>query len=437
LAYIGFVPTGPVVDGAFADWQNTTVDPTGDVQPIYDPDIDLVRYAFQGYRGDAYFALSVLATALNGTMVPALNPTYIPPSGNGSGGGFVSPSPPPVNGTDSVRFYLDSDGSLATGYAVGGIGADFLVEVTGKEGKILTSQAKRFSGTGPFDWQWTLVGTSPAANTGSWIEVGLLGVAVTNASRAYFETTGWSGAKDDSVPPSPPVVVFSVSALSSGGFGQLESGGASPQGSFDVSTQVLSGNEQWFFTSVGPTAPSPGDCPTANKFGASTTAGSSATSTTLSAAGQAICWYTPSGQPLNIVTGTAKTWEVTLDISNSGSSSYTLAIYQCASGNCGSTTTLYTTTSSSFGTPVSFTPSITVSSFGSNDRIEFRITWASGSVTVAYNGASGGGQDSWASIAIPEFGTNAIPIFSACLAAILVPRWFRRTGARKALRARD
>jgi hypothetical protein len=58
-------------------------------------------------------------------------------------------------------------------------------------------------------------------------------------------------------------------------------------------------------------------------------------------------------------------------------------------------------------------------------------------VTVAYNGASGGGQDSWASIAIPEFGTNAIPIFSACLAAILVPRWFRRTGARKALRARD
>src|SRR5213593_4240915 len=80
LGYIGTVPARPVVDGAFGEWQNITGDPIGDEQPGWNPDIDLTGYEFQGFANETYFMARVLGTSLNGTMVPALNPAYVPPS---------------------------------------------------------------------------------------------------------------------------------------------------------------------------------------------------------------------------------------------------------------------------------------------------------------------------------------------------------------------
>jgi len=230
LAYIGSIPLGPRVDGGFADWKNASSDPTGDVQPVPDADVDLSAHAFQGYQGSAYFMAETVGTVLNGTLVPSLNSAFVPSSGNGSSSGTLAPPPPPVNGTDSARFFLDLDGTTSTGYQIGGIGADYLVQITGKGGEILSAEALRFAGSGPSNWTWSAVGATPAAKDRSRLEASLPGIAITNASRAFVQLVGWNGLRDDSGVGNPPLV---VSAL---GLMYAPANGVDPTGITDTST---------------------------------------------------------------------------------------------------------------------------------------------------------------------------------------------------------
>src|SRR5207244_8818582 len=105
---------------------------------------------------------------------------------------YIGPVQRPVDlGEDIARFYLDRDGSSATGYSIGGIGADYLVEIRGKEGLILSSTAMRFNGTGPGNWSWAPLGAAPSADDGSRLEADLPGVTLMNLSRAFIQTRGW------------------------------------------------------------------------------------------------------------------------------------------------------------------------------------------------------------------------------------------------------
>lgn len=310
LAYVGVVPSGPRVDGAFGEWTNVTPDPIGDVQPVWNRDVDLSAYGFQGYRNDTYFEASVVGTVLNGTMVPALNPTFIPATGNGSSNGTISPPPPPVAGTDYVRFFVDTDANASTGYTIGGLGADFLVEITGKNGLILSSDALRFAGANPFDWMWTRLGAAPAAKDVGQIEASLPGVRITNASRAFVQVSGWNGARDDSS-PALPITVLSVNGASPGSSPALISS------SDLLSAQDISGNTKWFFTNGAATATN--GC--TNTYAASTTAGSSPTSADITGT-SSVCWTTPAGQPASTGAGT---WEFYLDIASKVDGSQILA----------------------------------------------------------------------------------------------------------------
>jgi hypothetical protein len=311
LAYVGGVPAGVRVDGGFADWLNVTSDPAADVQPIWDSDIDLSAYSFQGSGGSAYFTARVVGHALNGTLVPALNPAYTPP-GNGSSNGTVGPRPPPVNGTDALLFYLDEDGSTATGYRVGGMGADYLVEITGKGGAILSSVALRFNGSGAWDWSWSPLGTAAAAKDGSRVEASLAGVPITNLSRAFFEARGWNQAVDSSLAPSAPTTLgLTALVAQSTGSPVASSPYTTTAGPDRVVAQDLPGNQKWFFTN---TAVSGGGAPTVctSNLVASTTAGSSPATKTLTSGSPSICWYTPTGTPASTNAGS---WEFNLDMS--------------------------------------------------------------------------------------------------------------------------
>ncbi len=407
LAYVGVVPSGPRIDGAFGEWSNVTRDPVGNVRPVWDRDVDLSAHGFQGYKNDTYFEASVVGTVLNGTMVPALNPTFIPATGNGSSNGTISPPPPPVAGTDSVRFFVDTDGNARTGYGVGALGAEFLVEITGENGLILTSNALRFSGASPFDWAWTRLGTAPAATDIDRIEASLPGVRITNASRAFVQVSGWNGVHDDSAPSNPPLAVLSVLSAQALSMNTQSTTAPTPSGSFNLQTQVLSGNEQWFFTNQAPSGGgNPTDCtPPANNDGASTNAGSSAVSTTITST-QSACWYTPLQTPSATKAGT---WELNLDISGSGTNpKYRVQFIHCGSSTCAaaSQTVLFDANYTTFGTNVSITtPTIPAQLLDASDRIEFKISWngATGSsVTISYNGPSPspGTSDSWASIPV-------------------------------------
>src|SRR5881296_2571632 len=56
---------------------------------------------------------------------------------------------PPVLGDDVIRIFLDIDNSTFSGYSIGGIGADRLVEIRGKDGTVTQSALLAFTGSFP------------------------------------------------------------------------------------------------------------------------------------------------------------------------------------------------------------------------------------------------------------------------------------------------
>jgi hypothetical protein len=174
--------------------------------------------------------------------------------------------------------YIDADNNSATGFRINAIGADYLVEVRGKHGEVLSDSLSSFAGgANRFAWSWTPLGTMPVATADSRVELSfdVTGRGIQNNSRAFFELRDWTGAADSIANPT-----------------------------VRLGTRDISGNQQWFFTNG---ATSGAGCTT--NLAASTTAGTAATSTTLTGT-QSICWFTPLGVP-NTVAGP---WEVILDM---------------------------------------------------------------------------------------------------------------------------
>ena len=351
VGYLGTIPSAVVVDGAFSEWTTVRTDAGG--EPGLPPSIDITETAFylNAQRGSAY--LRVTGRILDGAIVPATAPaaptpgpgpgaadadrdgvpdtvdplpndfnndgtddaltasdydgdgimdypagsdvflnttipgSFPPPYANRPVSVFIGPSPRPVVlGEDAARVFLDADNDTATGFRVDAIGADYLAEVRGKFGQVTASSFSTFSGTNQLEWRWTALEILPAAFDASRVELSfnVSGRGLANDSRAFFDLRDWSGKTDLGQPPTV----------------RIDTRGGEWPGTRDIS-----GNQKWFFRDTSTT----GTGCTSN-FAASATAGSSATSTTLSGT-QSVCWFTPLGQPATTIAGA---WEVILDI---------------------------------------------------------------------------------------------------------------------------
>jgi len=358
VGYVGIVPSGIRIDGGFADWTNPALD-ASEVGRL--PDVDLQEYAFSVDAGSAALYLSVAGRAFNGTLVPAenaevpslvpapadsdrdtvpdaqdpfpidfnndgiidaattsdydgdaiqdypagsdwyLNTTvpsnFPPPYANQTVSLFIGPtSRPQVLGEDVWRVFFDADNNSATGFRVNVLGADYLAEIRGKFGTVTYRTVSDFTGSSPWSWTWNPLASIPAAVDHGRLEAGFAtaGLGLTNASAAYFEVMDWARIPDGPVDP----------AFRIGGAGPSSMSDRSPQPGV-VTTLDLAGNEKWFFTDTNGNEAVCG----VNKD-ASTTAGVSATSVTMSTQGSTACWYSPDGVPDTV----AGVWEVILDI---------------------------------------------------------------------------------------------------------------------------
>ncbi|HEV8595964.1 MAG TPA: ATPase domain-containing protein [Thermoplasmata archaeon] len=200
---------------------------------------------------------------------------------------FIGPNSRPVTtGEDIARAYVDADNDTATGFRIDAIGADYLAEVVGKHGMIVSRALQGFAGASQLEWRWTTLEALPAAVDSSRLELSfdVSARGFTNASRAFFDLRDWTGRTDSGQPATVRI---------------------GTRGAQTPTTRDISGNQKWFFRDTATT----GTLCTTNRA-ASTTAGSSATSTVLSST-QSICWFTPLGQPATTIAGA---WEVILDI---------------------------------------------------------------------------------------------------------------------------
>ena len=260
LSYVSSVPPGYVVDGGFSDWVGVMSDGANEPSTGGYENVDIRQYDLNSTQDDAFFYMRVGGRMLEGTFTPQQG-KYLPDpvasrpdsdrdsipddeddypldfDNDGTpdlledgdvdndgvpdwpGGSdqwlettvqgrdvrvYIGPRiPPPVlRGEDTVRIYIDSDKNAMTGYFVGDIGADYLVEIAGKNGEPLEGRSVvRQHVGGPGSWQWI---TEDAANVA--LDLQNLEVSVDIAGKgflqdfpAYFEVVGWSDRKDDAV----------------------------------------------------------------------------------------------------------------------------------------------------------------------------------------------------------------------------------------------
>ncbi|HYY47149.1 MAG TPA: zinc ribbon domain-containing protein, partial [Thermoplasmata archaeon] len=259
LGYLGFVPSGPRVDGAFDEWTALSSDGMGDVGPRNNPDIDLRAYGAQRAGGSTFLYTDVTGRIFHGTPTPEL-PKQAPPQAQGAadtdrdgvpdpldpfpldfnndgipdartngdydGDGVTDygfpggtdywlnttipatfPAPyagrvvsvyigpdnrPPALGEDVIRIFLDLDNSSFSGYSIGGIGADRLVELRGKDGTVTQSALLGFSGSFPGEWAWTPLTPVTVALGYHAVELSV----PLNASNMYVESGDFWGSVD-------------------------------------------------------------------------------------------------------------------------------------------------------------------------------------------------------------------------------------------------
>ena len=108
-------------------------------------------------------------------------------------------------GDDVLRIFLDIDNSTWSGYPIGGIGADRLVEIRGKDGAVTQSALLAFSGSFPGQWAWTPVSPVTVALGFHAVE---LSVPV-NATKTYVETGDFWGSVDSTATTSALALMVS------------------------------------------------------------------------------------------------------------------------------------------------------------------------------------------------------------------------------------
>jgi len=130
-------------------------------------------------------------------------------------------------GMDALRMFIDTDGETSSGYRVGDLGAEALVEIMGVRGAVVSASAFTFGGADPANWTaWApaggvlaAIGRSPQANR---IEFSIGSVILPSGGpttpklRASFEAFSFDGREDSSgfaIGPGRPALVVEQESI--------------------------------------------------------------------------------------------------------------------------------------------------------------------------------------------------------------------------------
>lgn len=404
-AHIGQPPPGKAIDGLFADWPSPMADT--DVIPPRRRAMNILSRDGNVSGNQVFLYARFGGEALEGGLTPA-KPARPDPDGPGNGTQSAPGGPPPpLVGQDYVRFYVDTDAATPGGYDVGGISADRLFEVRGRNGRVWDASVYRMVGS-----NWVRETTLDTGVGEDQIEVGAT-LAATSFNGTQFAVliADWSGIADRA-----------DGVVTRGATGGGTRSSPSPPITLDVS-----GNGVFFLrdTNHGTEVA----C-THNKRATSTKGTGPVKSITLNT-GESACWYLDETQGKTIPTGT---WETLLDLSSSASPAYSVSIQIWNLGpNTVAETVVQCLDQTTFGDDVRcFVDSVPQKNLGGSQVVRVLVAYASGSgtVTIEYDDADTTG-DSRATLPIPEFGEVGVPIVVAVLLVVAVTarRWRRRAAA--------
>ncbi len=261
MGYIEVVPFGVMIDGGFSDWPSPLDDELGEPATGSSHSVDISKYGAYNDGSKLSFYMRTNGNFMGGASVPhaggikapssepgtVIGPGPIDSDGDGildenepgyeydfnndgipdsqsddddgdgeidydAGGtdevlfnnqtkatkyiGPVDPEPP-SNGYDITRIYVDADNDTSTGYIHSGLGADYLIEFTGKYGIVKSSSIMEFIGSNQGQWNWTENGSPDFRHDTRQLEA-MLDIQTTEEISASFETKAWNDDGDDS-----------------------------------------------------------------------------------------------------------------------------------------------------------------------------------------------------------------------------------------------
>jgi len=191
-AYVVSAPASIEIDGAFGDWLGRLTS-DNDSSLVSNPNINMTSTGFANSASYSAFYVSVEGEMFQGVYAPSAKSK--PSGGGGGGGGIISNR---KSGEDVLRIFIDSDVSSATGLAMTRstktIGAEYLIDVRGVNGKIVSQSIEMYDGS---DWIMTDE-TVYAAKDQQRLELSVLGSSIggNTSIASIIETTDWRDRTD-------------------------------------------------------------------------------------------------------------------------------------------------------------------------------------------------------------------------------------------------
>ncbi|MEW5937720.1 MAG: zinc ribbon domain-containing protein, partial [Candidatus Thermoplasmatota archaeon] len=239
-AYVGAAPYRVEVDGAFADWYDEPLvsDALGDVMArdgsgmINAPSLDITRYGVSSDASALCVYVQVGGVAMRGSDIPVTEDAHVIPqvqqgtrsaepaqhpergaSSNGSARivqpdirtrqqlrELHPPAPKEKTGEDAVLVFVDRDNSSATGYLVGEMGADRLIEVKGRNGIVTSVRVLEHDSADQRMYAWREIANATGMSTGSEVEAtaSLTSLALENDAALLIHVVNWREDRDAS-----------------------------------------------------------------------------------------------------------------------------------------------------------------------------------------------------------------------------------------------
>jgi hypothetical protein len=215
-AYFERAPGSITIDGAFGDWANIGATKDLDTEPVRNDNVDINEYKIDRGEMDISFYFSVQGRMMGGTRIPMV-PRFF---------SFFQPTPPPapenqttptidpvyirpeLRAEDTLFAFIDNDNNDRTGYAVSragnhasGLGADHMIKITGKNGRVVTGAYYRFNGSHPSDWNWRFISNIRTGNDAkrleTQIEYSLIGLQPGEGFGISFYAHDWNKGSED------------------------------------------------------------------------------------------------------------------------------------------------------------------------------------------------------------------------------------------------
>jgi len=200
VSYVGSIPDGIIIDGAFADWMNGYVMLDGDNDVAFengglvaDESVDILEYGMHVGTRDLSMYISVDDKICNGSLLPI--DIILPISDQG----LPLLETPELMGADVAAAVIDVDINTSTGAEFGDImRGDYLVFIAGKKGKILLSELYEWDDND--NGSWSLLDSVKSAVDNRRMEFGfnLSHIPLDNNTIAVvgFFMTDWKGGTD-------------------------------------------------------------------------------------------------------------------------------------------------------------------------------------------------------------------------------------------------